>query len=46
MIVSHDDGDHTGGAPSVLQALPVAWLMSSLPDMDPLPLIADEAFRC
>ena len=46
MIVSHDDGDHTGGAASVLQALPVDWLLSSLPDMDPLPLIADRAARC
>jgi competence protein ComEC len=46
MIVSHDDIDHTGGALSVLQALPVAWLATSLSDMDPLPLIADEAFRC
>lgn len=46
LLISHDDGDHTGGALSVLQALPVAWLASSLPDMDPLPLVADEAFRC
>ncbi|MES2562591.1 MAG: DNA internalization-related competence protein ComEC/Rec2, partial [Pseudomonadota bacterium] len=46
LVISHDDADHTGGALSVLQALPVAWLASSLPDMDPLPLISDEAFRC
>jgi competence protein ComEC len=46
MIVSHDDTDHSGGAASVLQALPVDWLSSSLPDMDPLPLVAEEAFRC
>ena len=46
LVVSHDDSDHAGGALSVMQALPVAWLMSSLTDMDPLPLIADEAFRC
>lgn len=46
LVISHDDGDHTGGALSVLQALSVTWLASSLPDMDPLPLIADEAFRC
>jgi competence protein ComEC len=46
LIVSHDDGDHTGGALSVLQALPIAWLASSLSDMDPLPLVANEAFRC
>lgn len=46
LIVSHDDSDHAGGALSVLQALPVAWLASSLPDMDPLPLVADEAVQC
>jgi competence protein ComEC len=46
LIVSHDDSDHSGGALSLMQALPVGWLASSLPDMDPLPLIADEAFRC
>jgi competence protein ComEC len=46
LIVSHDDTDHSGGAASVLQALPVDWLLSTLPDMDPLPLVAEEAFRC
>ncbi|HSQ05674.1 MAG TPA: ComEC/Rec2 family competence protein, partial [Burkholderiales bacterium] len=46
MIVSHDDADHHGGAESVLQAVPVAWLMSSLPDLDPLPLQAQDAVRC
>jgi competence protein ComEC len=46
LIVSHDDTDHSGGAASVLQALPVDWLLSALPDMDPLPLVAEEAFRC
>jgi competence protein ComEC len=46
VIVSHDDSDHAGGAVSVLQALPVGWLASSVSDMDPLPLVADEAFRC
>jgi competence protein ComEC len=46
LIVSHDDIDHSGGAASVLQALPVAWLLTSLPDMDPLPLEAEAAMRC
>lgn len=46
LVVSHDDIDHTGGALSVLQALPVDWLLTSLPDMDPLPLMAQQAFRC
>jgi competence protein ComEC len=30
MIVSHDHSDHSGGALSVLQAMPVEWLASSL----------------
>lgn len=46
LIVSHDDIDHSGGATSVLHALPVEWLLTSLPDMDPLPLEAEEAMRC
>ena len=46
LVVSHDDIDHTGGAVSLMQALPVAWLASSLPDSDPLPLVADRAYRC
>jgi competence protein ComEC len=46
MIVSHDDIDHTGGAISVLQALPVGWLATSLPELDPLPLFSDHSFRC
>jgi competence protein ComEC len=44
--VSHDDADHTGGALSVLQAVPVAWLATSLPDTDPLSLMAEQAIRC
>jgi competence protein ComEC len=46
MIVSHDDIDHTGGAESVMGALPVAWMLTSLPDMDPLPLQTERAYRC
>ena len=46
LVISHDDADHYGGAVSVLQALPVAQLLSSLPDMDPLPLQAGAAYRC
>ncbi len=30
LIVSHDDGDHSGGAASVLEAIPVGMLWSSL----------------
>jgi competence protein ComEC len=46
MVVSHDNADHSGGAVSVFQALPVEALFTSLPDMDPLPLEAEQAFRC
>jgi competence protein ComEC len=31
MIVSHQDSDHSGGAISLLQTVPVTWLASSLP---------------
>jgi len=46
MIISHDDADHTGGALSVIQAVPVAMLLTSLPDFDPLLLIGPEEQRC
>jgi competence protein ComEC len=46
MIVSHDDDDHWGGAASVLQAVPVARLLTSLPDLDPLVVQAQPALRC
>jgi competence protein ComEC len=46
MIVSHGDADHAGGAASVLQAMPVEWLLTSLPDPDPLLMQADRAFHC
>ena len=32
MIVTHQDSDHSGGALSLLQTVPVDWLASSLPD--------------
>lgn len=46
MIVSHDDIDHYGGASSVLQAMPVAQLLTSVPDLDPLAFEAASAARC
>ena len=46
MVVSHDDIDHTGGAMSVLQALPVDALLTSLPDLDPLLLMTERGYRC
>ncbi|MGH8640972.1 MAG: ComEC/Rec2 family competence protein, partial [Burkholderiales bacterium] len=46
LIVSHDDDDHWGGAASVLQAVPVGRTLTSLPDFDPLVLLAGPAGRC
>lgn len=46
MIVSHDDADHSGGALSVLQAVPVTEVLSSLPDLDPLILLALQEQQC
>jgi competence protein ComEC len=46
LVISHDDADHTGGALSVLQALPVDNLLTSLPDLDPLLLLGPEEQRC
>lgn len=46
LVLSHDDIDHTGGAMSVLQAVPVVQMLSSLPDLDPLLLIGPEERRC
>ena len=46
MVVSHDDIDHNGGASSVLQAVPVGWLLSSLPDAHPLLAQAPSTRRC
>ena len=46
LVLSHDDIDHTGGALSVVQAVPIAAMLSSLPDLDPLLLIGPEERRC
>ena len=46
LIVSHDDIDHYGGASSVLQAMPVAQLLTSVPDLDPLRFEADQSAHC
>jgi competence protein ComEC len=46
LIITHDDIDHWGGAASVLQAVPVDWLLTSLPDLDPLVVQAEPALRC
>lgn len=31
LVVSHNDLDHSGGVPSVMSAMPVSWVLSSLP---------------
>jgi competence protein ComEC len=36
LILTHDDIDHTGGAASVMQAMPIDWVSSSLPGQHPL----------
>jgi competence protein ComEC len=46
LVLSHDDIDHTGGALSVLQAVPVEAMLSSLPDLDPLLLVGPVERRC
>ena len=46
MVVSHAGSDHAGGAISVLQAMPVGWLLSSLTENDPLLAHAAAAERC
>ncbi|MBI5753504.1 MAG: DNA internalization-related competence protein ComEC/Rec2, partial [Hydrogenophilales bacterium] len=46
LILTHDDSDHTGGAASVMQAMPIDRLSSSLPDGHPLLQQATRAQRC
>ncbi|OGT04432.1 MAG: DNA internalization-related competence protein ComEC/Rec2 [Gallionellales bacterium RBG_16_57_15] len=46
LILSHDDTDHTGGAASIMQAMPVGWVSSSLPAEHPLLQPAPTARRC
>ncbi|MBS4097204.1 MAG: DNA internalization-related competence protein ComEC/Rec2 [Sulfuricella sp.] len=46
LIVSHNDSDHSGGALSVLQALPVDWLASSLPADHPARAAARRDVPC
>ena len=46
LILTHDDTDHTGGALSVMQAMPVGWLSSSLPDDSPILQQAHNLRRC
>ena len=46
MVVSHDDTDHAGGALSVMRAVPVARLHSSLPSFDPIVKAAPYRIPC
>ena len=46
MIVSHADNDHSGGAASVLAAVPVGWLASSIPAEHPLHGLAADSRPC
>ena len=49
MVVSHKDLDHSGGAMSVLQVVPVALLVSSLPEESPIIALHSQrglALRC
>ena len=46
MVVTHADTDHSGGALSVLQAVPVGRLTSSLGEDHPVQLAASRRRRC
>jgi competence protein ComEC len=46
MVVTHSDADHSGGALSVLQAVPTGWLLSSLPPAHPIASAARQQRHC
>lgn len=46
LILSHNDNDHTGGAPLLMQEIPVQTLLSSLPDTHPLHALAKRTLSC
>ncbi len=47
LIISHQDSDHSGGAQTLLQTVPVDWLASSLPeDHELLAQRTSDAIRC
>ncbi len=46
MVISHDHSDHSGGALSVLQAFPVGWLASSLPEEHAIRIAATRSWFC
>ena len=46
LVVTHADKDHSGGAESVLEAIPVAWVSSSLPYEHPLSAVPVAQHPC
>lgn len=46
VVVTHRDTDHSGGAESLLDGLPVGWLMSSLEFEHPLSAMPVRALSC
>lgn len=46
LIISHRDTDHSGGAASLLKAVPVGWLLSSLEPGHPLLAQAPRTLPC
>ena len=46
VILSHEDMDHVGGAISVFDSIPVDWMLSSLPEDNPLLSHAASHLRC
>lgn len=46
LILTHDDIDHTGGAATLMQAMPVGWVSSSLSNGHPLLQQAADTQRC
>ena len=46
LMLTHDDNDHTGGASSVMQAMTIGWLSSSLPEGHRLTQQAGSRQRC
>ncbi|MEZ5700246.1 MAG: DNA internalization-related competence protein ComEC/Rec2 [Nitrosomonas sp.] len=46
MIISHADADHSGGALSILNAMPVNTILSSLDKTHPISLAAERTTMC
>jgi competence protein ComEC len=46
LLITHDDSDHSGGAASVLAALPVDWVATSLPLDASAVELARQRVRC